>query len=246
MFSWPFGTIIGQLCKEVFVEVRFVEERYPYLAVISAGSLQHAASAGQEYLPFAGPSKQPVQTAVRGLSTKRILVGLFLLGPFLVQLLDNAGLLHHPESHITHAMVNLFSAIWAIAVVGIALNGGLAQLHSEAPRGQQGCLVHLIIPWAQVTNFYSLRASQMFPTQLRLTHAYHPLLRPYITSCRLYSLSQEACGCLSHQINQIYREVHAKSAFDFEMRWQVQASPLPPQPQLSQHSAMQLRLQTCT
>ena len=97
-------------------------------------------------MPYAGPSKQPVQTAVRGLSTKRILVGLFLLGPFLVQLLDNAGLLHHPESHITHAMVNLFSAIWAIAVVGIALNGGLTQLHSEAPRGQQGCLVHLYYP----------------------------------------------------------------------------------------------------
>ena len=77
----------------------------------------------------AGPSKEPLRTHFRGLSTKRVLIGLFLVGPWFVQLLDQAGLLHHPESHFMHAMVNLFSAIWALAVVGIALNGGLMQFH---------------------------------------------------------------------------------------------------------------------
>ncbi|CAL5227775.1 g10795 [Coccomyxa viridis] len=76
-----------------------------------------------------GPSKEPSRTHFRGLSTKRVLIGLFLVGPWFVQLLDQAGLLHHPESHFMHAMVNLFSAIWAVAVVGIALNGGLMQFH---------------------------------------------------------------------------------------------------------------------
>ena len=71
------------------------------------------------------------------LSTKRVLAVLFLLGPWLLQLADQAGLLHHPQSHLVHALINVFSALWAVAVVGIALNGGLADLHARTPTGQK-------------------------------------------------------------------------------------------------------------
>lgn len=92
------------------------------------------------YAGAGGQSAQgAVQSAAQGLTTKRVLIGLFLLGPWLVQLADHAGLLHHPESHVAHAVVNLLSAVWALAVVGIALNGGLAHLHSDSPAGQPGC-----------------------------------------------------------------------------------------------------------
>ena len=84
----------------------------------------------------AGPSSPPEQRAAGVLSTKRVLAGLFLLGPWLVQLADHAGLLHHPESHLMHALINLFSAVWALAVVGIALNGGWTQLQAGPPTGQ--------------------------------------------------------------------------------------------------------------
>ena len=78
-----------------------------------------------------------MRTHIRGLSTKRILIGLFLVGPWFLQILDQAGLLHHAESHFMHAMVNLFTAIWALAVVGIALNGGLMSSHPGPPTAGQ-------------------------------------------------------------------------------------------------------------
>ena len=95
---------------------------------------------------YAGDAtRKPKQVAAGWLTTKRVLAVLFLLGPWLVQLVDQAGLLHHPWSHLTHALVNVFSALWAIAVVGIALNGGLADLRpSITPAGQESlCLCGL-------------------------------------------------------------------------------------------------------
>ena len=94
-----------------------------------------AYSGRTDVASHAGPSSPPKQRAAGVLSTKRALAGLFLLGPWLVQLADHAGLLHHPESHLMHALVNLFSAVWALAVVGIALNGGWTQLQAGHPAG---------------------------------------------------------------------------------------------------------------
>jgi hypothetical protein len=88
--------------------------------------------------PRAGSTSPPEQRPAGVLSTKRVLAGLFLLGPWLVQMLAHAGLLHHPESHLMHALVNLLSAAWALAVVGIALKGGWTQVGH--PKGQVCCL----------------------------------------------------------------------------------------------------------
>ena len=91
-----------------------------------------------------GITRQPKQVAAGWLSTKRVLAVLFLLGPWLVQLADQAGLLHHPQSHLVHALINVFSALWAVAVVGIALNGGLADLHHSSPAGQESLCTHAL------------------------------------------------------------------------------------------------------
>ena len=93
-------------------------------------------------LLYAGDAtRHPKQVAAGWLSTKRVLAVLFLLGPWLVQLADQAGLLHHPQSHLVHALINVFSALWAVAVVGIALNGGLADLHARSPAGQTSLFI---------------------------------------------------------------------------------------------------------
>ena len=93
-----------------------------------------------------GATRPPKQVTAGWLSTKRVLAALFLLGPWLVQLVDQAGLLHHPQSHLVHALINIFSALWAITVVGIALNGSLAGLHPSTPAGQDSLFMHGLSP----------------------------------------------------------------------------------------------------
>lgn len=138
----------------------------------------------QSALLYAGGASTGAKQVTAGwLSTKRVLAVLFLLGPWLVQLADQAGLLHHPQSHLVHALINVFSALWAVAVVGIALNGGLADLHARTSAGQISLSAHCLslasrrgcCDWRQPQDLHTLCAAELAQGQTEIGCAWHAL-----------------------------------------------------------------------
>lgn len=108
------------------------------------------------------------------------------MGPWLVQLLDQASLLHHPESHFVHAMVNLFSAIWALVVVGITLNGGL--IHLQPGTSSPG----------QHTPAWHSKLIPVTPAwHLLFTQTRGPCKREQIMQHRPFTQILQKLGCLS-------------------------------------------------